>query len=242
MKRPQLRVPPPAENLARVGSQSFDVHVKRGYAILDTIEEEARAQSLDPDNCERILDFGCGVGRVAIPLAERRPGKAYGTDVDPTAIQFLNKHFDTLHAYVQNYEPPLHFESEFFDLIFSISVWSHLPANLQVAWLDEMHRIVKPGGLVMITTAGISHLKNWHAKGKRTDISVDSLERSGSLFIKNDRLQKRPEMFPGVTGDWGVFYQTEDHIRRTWSNKFEIRSVKAAHVGQQDLTVLRKTI
>lgn len=235
------RPKPPAENLKRVGSQPFDTHVKRGYAILSILVDKAstHGKEIAPDT--NIYDFGCGVGRVTIPLAEKYQANIFGSDVDHTAIEFLNKNFSSqLKAVTTKYKPPLPFDDNYFDIIYSISVWSHFPDDLQYSWLEEMQRIMKQDALLLISTAGISHLENWHKKGKRTEISADMLREKGSLFIKNTRLDDNPEMFPGVTDDWGVFYQTPDHIRAAWSDLFEIEEIDEACIGKQDLIILRK--
>jgi len=236
-----MRPVPPAENLNRVGSQPFEMHVKRGHTILSILVEKLEKYGKAIDGGARIYDFGCGVGRVTIPLAENYDAEIYGSDVDHTAIEFLEENFSQkFKALTTGYEPPLPFEDGFLDIMYSISVWSHFPDHLQSAWLEEMRRIMKKDALLLISTAGVAHLENWHKKGKRTDITADMLREKGGLFIRNDRLDKNKNLFPGITGDWGVFYQTTDHIRSAWSKYFTIEEIDEACIGKQDLVVLRK--
>ena len=61
-----------------------------------------------------------------------------------------------MHAHMSNVDPPLPFEDSSFDLIWAISVWTHLTDNA-LPWLAEMHRILKPGGLFIPTYMGESH-------------------------------------------------------------------------------------
>lgn len=234
------RPEPPAENLARVGSQRFPEHVNRGYAIVEILEGALARHGMPLTEGMAVYDFGCGVGRVLIPFSERFAGRLCGSDVDPTAIAFLNEHFaEAFEAVTTPYEPPLPFADDSFDVMYSISVWSHFPRDLQLAWLSEMQRIMKPGALLLITTTGLNALRHWHARGRRLDISVEQLTEQGMMFLKNQRLEKRPDMFPGVTGDWGVFYQTPDYVRRVWSELFSIEEIAEATVGNQDLVILR---
>jgi ubiquinone/menaquinone biosynthesis C-methylase UbiE len=51
-------------------------------------------------------------------------------------------------------DPPLSFGAESFDFIYSISVFTHLPEEMQIAWLREMHRIAKVGATLVLTTHG----------------------------------------------------------------------------------------
>ena len=49
--------------------------------------------------------------------------------------------------------PPLPLEDESFDLIWSISVFTHLTDN-SLPWLCELHRLLRPGGLLIATYMG----------------------------------------------------------------------------------------
>ena len=48
--------------------------------------------------------------------------------------------------------PPLPFDNEFFDFIFSISVLTHIPEDMQFAWLAELNRVLKVGGTALLST------------------------------------------------------------------------------------------
>jgi SAM-dependent methyltransferase len=48
--------------------------------------------------------------------------------------------------------PPTSFPDQMFDLIYSYSVFSHLSEEAHLAWLKEFKRIMKPGGLLIVTT------------------------------------------------------------------------------------------
>jgi len=48
----------------------------------------------------------------------------------------------------------LPFEDGFFDLIFSVSIFTHLPEKMQIAWLEELRRASKPGALVLSSVHG----------------------------------------------------------------------------------------
>ena len=61
-----------------------------------------------------------------------------------------------MHARLSAIDPPLPFDDGFFDLIWAISVWTHLTDNA-LSWLAEMHRILKPGGLLIATYMGEGH-------------------------------------------------------------------------------------
>jgi ubiquinone/menaquinone biosynthesis C-methylase UbiE len=54
--------------------------------------------------------------------------------------------------------PPLDYKDNQFDLIYVLSVFTHLPEGLGVNWINELTRVLKPGGLLLITLHGISRL------------------------------------------------------------------------------------
>src|SRR5581483_8009602 len=54
--------------------------------------------------------------------------------------------------------PPLDLDDETFDLAYALSVFTHLTEDLQRAWRDELHRVLRPGGLLLLSTHGRSYL------------------------------------------------------------------------------------
>jgi Methylase of polypeptide chain release factors len=106
----------------------------------------------------RILDFGVGSGRLARFLAHRPDiWELHGSDVNPEMGNWCQVN---LPGQFRRNEPlpPLSFESEHFDLIYALSVFSHLPLTATKAWLNELARLLKPGGVLVITTHGYTAL------------------------------------------------------------------------------------
>jgi SAM-dependent methyltransferase len=103
----------------------------------------------------RVLDFGCGAGRTLRHfLGEALEAELWGVDIDAPSIEWLQAELcPPLHALRSSADPPLGFESGSFDLIWAISVFTHLTDN-SLSWLAELHRLLKPGGLLMASYTG----------------------------------------------------------------------------------------
>ena len=119
----------------------------------------------------RVLDMGCGVGRVAVPLAEYLTAGSYeGLDIVPSGVRWCEKNitpkyprfrFQVADIYNKMYNPGgrlkssdyrFPFSDGEFDLVFLISVFTHLlPGDLE-HYVSEVSRVLRPGGKCLYTT------------------------------------------------------------------------------------------
>ncbi|HEX4011435.1 MAG TPA: class I SAM-dependent methyltransferase [Solirubrobacteraceae bacterium] len=102
-----------------------------------------------------VLDFGCGAGRTLRHfVADRRSIELWGCDIDASSIAWLQEHMaPPLHVFVNGERPPLPQPDESFDVVYCISVFTHLTDSWS-EWLLELHRVLKPGGLLIATFMG----------------------------------------------------------------------------------------
>jgi SAM-dependent methyltransferase len=193
--------------------------------------------------CERVLDWGCGPGKVlqaiylehlsgAAPAA--RP-KLHGTDLSPGSIRWATRNLPFATFSVNDSLPPLPFAPGSFDLIYGISVLSHLDQRLEGLWLNELHRLVGPTGLVIVTVRG--------TYASQVAIAPDSderkrLEHAGIVFRPPSPTDYRKEGLPDC---YGNTYHTKEYITKTYSRQFTIlEHTERGLRGSQDLLVLRK--
>ena len=104
---------------------------------------------------KRVLDFGSGPGRTLRQfLAEADRADFWGVDLEAANVEQLRSTLvPPVHAVQCGYDPPLELESASVDLAWAISVFTHLTDN-SVPWLLELHRLLKPGGLLIATYMG----------------------------------------------------------------------------------------
>lgn len=105
-----------------------------------------------------ILDFGCGCGRVIRHLGSLKTPKLYGSDYNGRVIEWCRRNLSFAGFEANGLCPPLNYADEAFDLVYSLSVLTHLPEALQLQWVKELWRVISPGGYLLITTHGESYL------------------------------------------------------------------------------------
>jgi tocopherol O-methyltransferase len=124
---------------------------ERRQAQIDLIEELLRWANVT--QAENILDVGCGIGGSSLYLAEKFKAKATGITLSPVqanrAIERaqsanLNAHFQVANAL------DMPFADNSFDLVWSLESGEHMPDK--VKFLQECHRVLKPGGTFIFAT------------------------------------------------------------------------------------------
>ena len=124
-----------------------------------------------------ILDYGVGCGRVIRRFWELYPdANLTGADIDAEAIAWLQHNYAKMGKFVVlSHLPRSPFPDETFDLVYGISVFTHLNEEMQFAWLAELQRITSPGGCLTV-----------HGRNHHTQFSQDIqrvLADKGFLFL-----------------------------------------------------------
>lgn len=172
---------------------------------------------------KRVLDFGCGAGRTLKHfLDEAERAEIWGVDIDEPSVRLLREKLcPPLHVARSGYSPPLDFESGSFDLIWSISVFTHLTDN-SIPWLLELHRLLKPGGLAIPTYMG-RFTSEFIAREPWDE------DRIGMNVLRHNH--------PANDGAPMVFI-SDWWMREHWGRAFEVLDI--VHVHNQSWPLLRK--
>jgi len=150
-----------------VGSSNEDA-LKPGFRFYRALKEYC--QLYHPIHSDfRVLDFGCGWRRITrFFFNDLKDENVIGVDVNRKIIKFCrsNMHYGKWFS-INPLVPKKAWEKSFpfyrlqennFDLIFAHSVFSHLEENVARDWIKEFARLLKPEGLLIITTWGRTFL------------------------------------------------------------------------------------
>jgi len=212
-----------------------------GLWFADLIVDAAARTGVPIAPGQRVLDFGCSSGRVLAALAAWRHDVEWtGCDPNAAAVAWADAHLPHVTAFESPQEPPLAIGAASLDLVYALSVWSHFGETQAVAWLEEMRRVIRPGGALVITTQGVASVAYYLRHANVTDRYARSagyalLSRGHAYF----------EAF-GEDGDWGVRhpewgmgFMSADWLASQTSVHWSLKLLEPARIDtNQDLVVL----
>jgi len=226
---------PPAELRYRVhGNLSSKAFINVGRQVAGDIRRCVERVGGEWASYTDILDFGCGSARVIRYFLAEGGGKRFtGADINQELIDWCKGHIGGVDWILTPSRPPVQIANNRFDLIYGISVFTHLDSDLQELWLAELDRLIRPSGLILLTVHGPTYARHIGLGGAR----LRQLDEQGFLYLS------------GVTGKWKLdglpdFYQTAiqtpDQVRRLWSKRFDILAhFEGAVNSLQDAVLVR---
>lgn len=174
-----LPIPPADLRFLVAGSASIAWFLELGALGFDSIRDALARNGVKVEELGSILDFGCGCGRVLRRWHSVGGPQANGSDYNPRLVEWCSANLTFADVQVNQLEPPLPYANAEFDLVYALSVFSHLTENLQAPWMSELARIVKPAGFVVFSTHGESYAQRLNgAERRRFD--------GGGLVVKNN--------------------------------------------------------
>lgn len=117
---------------------------------------------------DRVLDAGCGNGVLTRPIADivGPSGEVWGIDPAPdmirVAMQAARRSNNAAHFKLAAMEQ-LPFQDASFDVVLVSLVLHHLPPDVKIAGLKEIHRVLKPGGRLLVIEPDRPHHWGWRA-------------------------------------------------------------------------------
>lgn len=134
----------------------FDLAIR--VTMPETEFRRRTVEALDPRAGEKILNFGFGTGQNLVRIKRKCPeAELWGLEIDPKVKAIAQKKLDeagekaVLNLYDGKTFP---FEDEAFDKAFSSLVFHHLDAETKRNSLNELRRVLKTGGELLICDFG----------------------------------------------------------------------------------------
>ncbi len=189
------------------GEPPEDVHAMSRGALTaagglyeaDMVIDALLAGGGDLADIHAALDFGCSSGRVVRSLAAAYPDVAWhGCDPNGPAIEWAQANLPVASFFVNGNVPPLPLGEGSLDLIYAISIWSHFAPQRGLEWLEEMRRLLRPEGYLVVTTHGLTSVDHYLKEGLRSPEQSREIETA---------LYRRGWWYAaefGEQGDWGV--------------------------------------
>jgi len=178
-----------------------------------------------------VLDWGCGAGRVTRHLVRLCAGQVTGVDIDHDNIGWCQESLPQARFLVGPLQPKLPLDDGAFDLAIGISVFTHLDEPTQFRWLDELRRVVRPGGIVLMSIHGMAQLAFYNSPGT---FLLDAYRQGFMFYGQNGQLD--------TVLDDKTYYknviQSHDYVFARWSEYFDVVEIVEGMAGNQDLVVM----
>lgn len=241
--REQLAALPPSDLMQITTGLTEPLHfAQHGVHFVEQLQA---ASPRHLANYHSILDFGCGVGRLA-RLFKGFKGKYTGVDVDARTVKWVREALPHVSAYLSTPRQSLPFAAGSFDCIISISVFTHMTEADQRFYLDELLRVSQPGAILLLTVHGKRALHRalteefvfnlvWCPRDELYAAQSSLDTGSGYKFI----LQRGH--LTSDTYDYGITFMAHDYINRVWAEYFDVIGINEGAIHDfQDIVVLRR--
>ena len=133
-----------------------------------------------------------------------------------------------LTTFIGALDPRLKYADEQFEFAYALSVFTHTPETLQQPWIDELWRVLRPGGYLLMTTQGNEFLGKLSAQERNQ-------YHEGRIVVR----------FENAAGtNLCSTYHPQSYVRQKLAGKFSLALCRAGAArgnGNQDIYLLRKS-
>ena len=201
---------------------TFLANGKREKAMIERTLADA---DLLLSDFESILDFGCGCGRVLRHLSALEGAELYGSDYNRELVAWCSQNLPFASFSNNGLEPPLSYASGMFDFVWAFSVFTHLSEELQQPWMQELRRVLAPGGYLLFTVHGDSYGVELTGEDRRR--------------YENDQLVVRAQELAGT--NMCAAFHPEAYVRDTLAHGFDVLTLTRGGKLYHDVFLLRRS-
>jgi SAM-dependent methyltransferase len=178
----------------------------------------------------RLLEWGCGPARIVRHMPEMLSASSWSvlaTDYNPATIRWCRANIAGIAFSENSLEPPLPYAAASLDAVYCISVLTHLSEAMQYAWIKELARVLREGGLL---------IASFHGAATRPFLLASEQHKfdRGEVVVRGQVAEGKRTF---------VAYHPPAFVRELLSPEFDIVSRQTSPVpslGLQDLYVARR--
>jgi SAM-dependent methyltransferase len=159
-------------------------------------------------------------------------------------VEWAHENVPGVHFMASPIDPPLDYPEGSFDAVYAISIWSHFAKDAALRWLDEMDRLIRPGGHLLLTSHGRHTIRfyEWLGGYPPTKLAemTKALETSGYWY----EAVFGEEGDAGVVDDeWGLSAFTPEWLAREAGPRWRLVDyAQGRNEGNQDVYVLERLV
>ena len=207
-----------------------------------------------PDRADvKILDFGCGAGsQLRVMNKHFIATELHGCDVDLAAVEWASLEYPSSQIIRNSAGEQLPYPDQFFDAAYTVSTFSHFSLEMTEFYLSEFHRVLKSGGLLILTIEGCNAIDAVSLEfGVERSIIEDALSEAGyfhsvyewlSSSMHVPVLSNKTNIFTNFDRSYGVIVFDQNFFSTIAERAgFEVLGFsEGVSCDRQDLVVVRK--
>ena len=195
--------------------------LRRLHAMLEPVKRYR-----DVESFSTALDWGCRAGFLEAFLGHFIPHvEVTAIDTDAEAIEWARAAGRRGAFSVVDPDPPTGLQADSFDLVLGHGTLARLTAVQQAAWLEELRRVMRPGGYALLSLNGELLRPFIKDEGAREEVEARGIS---STLLGSDAVPR------------GGTFQTKDHSIREYAKTFDVMRYAVGALNDEDLIVLRK--
>ena len=195
---------------------------------------------------DRYFDLGCATGRVVRHfVAQTEIPEVWGSDINGRHIRWLTENLPNRMKPIFNHcIPNLPIEDNYFDVVSAFSVFTHID-TFETAWIAELRRILKPGGIAYLTVHNEDTWKLLRGEidnpNNRLIQSVLKIDPEFAESVHNTMPDKRTVYRFVQNGPYRAqVFHSNEYLQRTWGRFLDIKEILPRRHVRQTVVVLQK--
>lgn len=231
-------LPAPPDDLWQRWGGDLDWYLASGRGDVETMLRVLAEAGAPRESFTRVLDFGCAEGRMLRFFPTRDASELWGVDVNAERIAWAQEQLGPERRFVTvTTAPHLPFEDGSFDLVYALSVFTHI-AELADAWFLELMRVLRPGGHAYLTVQDEHSVELLLGRDRRTHAYLSELLQR---FDRETGVLSQDWTSFAIYADPGshVFHRSERLVRR-WSQYADLARLEREVAHYQSAVVFRK--